>query len=129
MPTLYDLPEPSRDEGKRSNDGNSQAREPWNLGHIGLAVALWAAFLVVFWRLLGSWDDITGATRNCTGPSGSANWWVPGVLGLLAGAGTYAFITPPYKPRYIMWSVLLTLILGGGIYLCAAAIGIDRCME
>jgi hypothetical protein len=106
-----------------------RARVSWNVGHAGVAVVLWGVALVLFWRLLRSWDDITGANLGCTDKSRGANWWVPGALGLFAGAGLYALITPPYRRLYVVLSVLTTLGIGGGIYLYSFAVRLGQCLS
>jgi hypothetical protein len=113
------------------NNGSDppRAREPWNVGHVGVAVALWVVALVLFWRLLRSWDEITGVHLFCTDRSSGANQWVPGALGLFAGAGLYALITPPYRKRYVVWSVLMTLGIGGGIYFYSFAVWFGQCLS
>ena len=90
---------------------------------------LWGVTFVLLWQLLRSWDDITGANLGCTGKSRGANWWVPGALGLFAGAGLYALITPPYRRLYVVLSVLTTLGIGGGIYLYSFAVRLGQCLS
>ena len=90
---------------------------------------LWGVTLVLLWQLLRSWDDITGANLGCTGKSRGASWWVPGALGLFAGAGLYAVITPPYRRLYAILSVLTTMGIGGGIYLYSFAARLGQCLS
>jgi hypothetical protein len=106
-----------------------RARESWNVSHVGVAVVLWAVALALFWRLLRSWDDITGANLGCTDKSSGPNWWVPGALGVFVGAGLYALITPPYRRLYVVLSVLTTLGIGGGLYLYSFAVRLGQCLS
>jgi hypothetical protein len=107
----------------------SETRESWDLVRIGVAVGLGAAFLAVFWRLLTTWDDITGAAYGCNSDHHSSNMWVPGALALLAGAGLYTLITPPHRWKYLIWSILFTVALGGSIYAYAALPQLGACLS
>jgi hypothetical protein len=98
------------------SDDRPRAGDRWGLVRVGAAVAWGAAFLAVFWRLLNSWDNITGASYGCSSQSHPSSLWVPGTLALLAGAGLYALFTPPHRLRYAVWSGLFAVALGVCIY-------------
>jgi hypothetical protein len=68
-----------------------------------------------------------GANIGCTDKSRGANWWFLGALGVFAGAGLDALITPPYRRLYVVLSVLTTLCIGGGIYLYSFAVRLGQC--
>ena len=78
-------------------------------------------------RLLTSWNELDGAHRLCSASHGPS-WWVPWVLGLLAGTGLYVVITPPHTRRTFVCSVILAVTVGGGVYLLAAAVWFGQCI-
>jgi hypothetical protein len=106
-----------------------RTRDSRGLVRLAVAVALAAAFLAVFWRLLTTWDDITGAAYGCNSDHHSSNFWVPGALALLAGAGLYTLITPPHRWKYLVWSIVFAVALGASIYVYAASFQLGACLS